>query len=652
MGVKYTIPFKGDRDTDWRVDIAITTFATDTITLRGVGRDCVDLAYDAETTDDPFSVLIPSTLTVQLYNQDDIDVRELQQLYTKDCTISLYRDGLLYWTGYLVSDGIQRPLITNPTKVTLQAKCGLSMLEKMPYVHADLPGLTFDISRCPMNYIRQILFANLGLTMPIKWTNNLVNSAYLLQDVFAGSVQWATDNEGFYSYQSGQSGDEQGPVKTCGYILSGILASMQCRIFQAGGKWVIRRIPDTVSGAVLTKEITGDFGILLPTVYTENLINQIARDYYPFVKEDQIMTNKPGLKSVKVEYNQNVRENILPNGKQDMTDGISPLFWGDYADILDIHSADSLDGRDGFATHVINFSADTHYYTLVANGGSLGNNGLPIDTKTMIKRLSFGFTFSPHGGYPFDPSTQVINWSTNPFQIQVIFNLNGTKYYLNEFGFWVTVSTWISITVDGLRIDDVARIDFDRFQGILMPTDGTPVKDFQSDIVVTFRMLSTQNIILDNIYITIDGGNDVYESSLTESRNTETDERQLDVSSAYGGYILNNFQTSWETSDTECFYQDAAVYEGTLTGLTANAIMRNRYKSSEVYNGSMYVGNSPWTFDQIYMIETLNDLKFLPMNANFNPETCIVHLVAIESRNDNVILVEKYYSSNDSQLSN
>lgn len=658
MGIKYTIPFKSYDDKSWRADILSDVYTDAPITCKGVQGQILSLSYDGDT-DDPYSSFINSKLTLNLYNEGQIDVNELQQGQDKDFIIRVYRENILKWTGFLITEGIQYPFKNVPYTLQLTATDGLSMLKDIPFnASYKPPGLTFETSWCPLNYIRLILFYqyNLNLPLPIRWTNTLQCTAFPNEDMFAGSVQWAVDGQAYTSYQ-----DENLIIKTCEDILKGILESAQCRIYQADGRWNIRRINDICSGSFNYKQIPADLGILLIQTGSENVLSKVGRFGYNFINEDQLITTKSGIKTCKVTYNETVRENILPNGNQDITIFTSlitpidkiPIYWGYYE--TNIHSGilsvPALDGRaSGYATQ-IEATGTPIYFTLKTTGGTLGSGGLPVDTQTIVKKINFGFLFSPVLGFGVDGNGFII-WTDTTFLIRVIFNVDNNVYYLNKFGFWQANPVYIPITVDGLKLNDIAKIDFDAFQGIIMPTpDNPPVAGSTSDIQIEF-VVNAQKYILDNIYINIENGNDIYESTLESSKNTLIDERELAISSSFGGYILSNYMTDWSKSDTECFFKDGLIYEGTLTGLTANAIMRYRYKSSHIFNGSINVRNSDWSFNEMYLIDTFNNTVFLPLNATFNIEKSEVNIIAMECRNENPILVEKYYSSNDNQLSN
>jgi hypothetical protein len=647
---KYIIPYRSFDNTEWRIDIENDAYDGDWLQVQGQSEQAGILTYNGET-DNPFAVIIDSTLEINIINEGQIDLNELQQSQDRQWKVKQYRNGVLYWYGYLITDGIQYPLQSYPHLTTLQAVCGLVMLNDIPYSLTELNG-----GRVPVNYFRDILYNNLGLQLPIRWVNNLQCTAFIGEDVFAGGVEWSVNNEGFYSYQSGQDGDNPGQIKSCLYILEGILKSNQCRIFQANGKWNIRRINDTVTGDIAYKQVEGLVELNVITG-SANIKKQVGVSGYSFINEDQIVTNTPGIKSARVTYDANVRANILPNGSMDIADGEDPLYWGAYSsNNLLVELRDSLDGRtEGHSAFLWNSAFITDgYFTLKTDTSTLRNDGLPIDTQTMVKTINFGFMFSPQFGYPVDGSGFIV-WDSQPFLIQVIFNVDEIRYYLNNFGFWQTDETYINITVEGLKLFDIARVDFNKFQNVIMPTPETqPVAGSTSDIQVLFVVKDNQIILIDNVYINIDRGNDVYESTLDSSTNTIVEDVNLDISSSFGGYQLSNFMTGWEASDTECFFREGLTGGTTLTGMTARSIMKFRYKSSKIFNGSINVRNSNWSFDEIYLIDSFGSSKFLPMpGTKYNTEKSEVFLVAMECRSDNsVIFTEKYYNSNDQPLSN
>lgn len=670
MAVKYTIPYRSMDDQQWRIDISDNTPDGGTpIPIRGNGSAGV-VAWVPDTTDDPFACYKSSTLTMNLIQEGQIDIGQLQIAQDRDYIVRQYLNDVLKWQGFLVPDGISYPLLSNPNNVTLTAICGLTMLADIPYVHTDLQGTTSTIDYCPMNYIRDILFLNLGSYLPIRWTNLLQCTAFDNEDAFTGGVQWSVNGEGYVSYQSvansiGTGNDDgPGPPQTCDYILKGILQSQQCTIYLDEGRWNIRRVNDLVRTTVPYKQISGDTGLMVINSGSQSITEQIGRYGYNFINQNALVTVKQGVKTCKTTYEANVRDNILPNGSFDYLQLIYPLYtlryWGIYDDTDPyVVTTASLDGRNGFSADLIYegiLEADQWFTMFTGTSNPLGKNGLPIDTNTMIPYINFGFMFeivSGSGGFPLNEDG-TINWTDDPLRIKVILNLGGTQYFLNKNGFWGVIDTYIPISVDNLKPNDVATIDFNAFQNVILPTTPGPViAGYESDIQVLFRIAPGQNYKLDNVYINIDKGNDVYESTYTASRNTTTDDRTLNISSSFGGYQLSNFMTSPFNSDEECFFSDEAVYTGTLTGLNSNAIMRCMYKAMRIVNTDINVFNQQWSFDSTFLVDSMGTSLFLPLNASYDTEKCQVNgLVAIEIRNDFVNLSEKYYNSNDDQLSN
>lgn len=640
--VKYRLIYRSDADILFRVDILHDDYTGDPIAVRGVSRQACTIAYTGDT-DDPYTAIINSSANINFYNQGQVDTVELRQAEDREFRVEVYRVGVLFWSGFVIPDGIQQPLKSGPAEVQISATDGLSLLETMDYYHNNLPGLTSTPTRCPMNFIRQILFDthNLGLPLPINWVNKLECTAFPGEDMFAGSVSWAQHGEGFASYQA------VAPAKKCLYVLENILKSAQCNIKQTAGKWVIRRVNDIITGAFTTKEIAATLGVMT-VVSTAVDVNKTIGGIYKFVNENDVLTTKKGLKTCKVTYEADVRENILPNGSQDLSSLGFPLYWGSTGDATALTDT-AIDGRAGFATVVTNAvgGAASDLFGLQVNAVSpIFSEGLPVDTYSLVKKLNFGFIFEPLNG--FTTISGIISFGDD-FQIQIEYYMQGVQYYLNEFGFWTTTVTWISISVEGAKINDIIQIDFNKNNAIIMPQPTTPpVAGSIGELYIYFKVKDGQAYTLDYIHFGIDENNDVYESTY-DSKNVAIDERTLNISSSFGGYMVSNYMTEFNKSDNECFYQDGAFYTGTLTGLTAAAIMRFMYKASDIYNGSIHIKDQNWSFDEIY---TIISKKFMPLNASYNTETAQVNLVAIECRNDAVSLSEKHYGSNDQTLSN
>jgi hypothetical protein len=756
MSIQYTVPIKSYDNVDWRANIYSDSYVGNITTLKGSLGESMSLEYTGKT-DDHFGVIIDSRLLLNVICENyNIDINQLQNAPDRTYRIEIQRNNILYWVGYMIAEGIQQPMKSESFVLQLEAICGLTMLDTMDYVHNNLPGVDGSGSRCPMNYFRQILFAqqNLNVPIPIRWTNNLYCTAFVGKDVYVGDVEWSPRGEGFneIDVNSGES-----LPKKNNYILEGMIKSMQSRIYQANARWNIRRVPDYFNGIITSRQIPGNLNRLVVNSINETIVKRIGSGGYPFIMEDAVLTNIPGVKSQKTTYNADVRENILPNGNLNETSLGGLLFWNFYIDNGAFYNVKntSLDGRTGNSIELdnrtFNFDNTINYFGLQASGASLYANGLPIDAKDLVKLINFSFLFMvPENGLPIggevngfpvegnvvgivtgtaiqnqgsgynngvhtnipliqagitkaavaditvsggaitnivirdggsgyiigntftipplgifgrdfvgvvtftESKAGIINFDSNPLQLQIVMNINDNQWFLDDFGVWKdSANTFISPKIESLMVGDVARIALDKFRGVILPEpDFKPKAGDVCDIKVLFVTKPRQVYAIDNISITIENSNDIYVSTQQNTGETKQESDSLNISSSFGGYMVSNFMTNWDRSDSESEFTDGDKYTGTLTGLTSDVMLRCKHTASKIFNGTINTRGQNWSFDEIYIIETLADRRFMPINAKYNIEKCEVNLVAIETRNDDISRTESIFGSNDKQLSN
>lgn len=449
MAVKYTIPYRSIDDTQWRVDILHDAWDGDAIAVRGFGGNACTIEYDGGT-DDPFdNPIVSSKANIQLINQGEVDMDEIQFAGDRDFVVEVYRNGLLRWKGYLITDNIQQPYLSTPYVVQLSAIDGLNMLEGIEFSIANLPAPSGGAIRCPLNWLRLCLFRdqNLGLPLPIRWVIDL-ESVETEDDPIAGQMTWSPYGDGIIAgTYIDESGNTQFIYQNCRYIVEGVVKAFGCRIFQADGAWWVVRSNDILPQEITYKECEATLG--LPTITTHTL--DIGRAIVPhseqigdyrFIKEDALITVKPALGMVDVEYDADIRENVLPNGGFDAWVSGGLLHWGFEAVDNDspIYSEhESLTGRGGKA--VVLSNGEFFPATEDAIFGLVG--GLPMDASLLFKRITLGFVVMPYN-FPTEsgePDKQ-INWAYNSLKLQVEYVIAGSgglpeRYYLNRYGFWI-----------------------------------------------------------------------------------------------------------------------------------------------------------------------------------------------------------------------
>lgn len=647
MPVKYRINYANYFDQQCRVDISNDNYFGDPIILKSAeGQACVR-AYECENENDPI-VSSNCTTTIMAQSLDQIDIKELQTAMDRDFRYEQFEENMLKWSGFVVPDGVQRLLKSEPFDLTITATDGLKLLENIDYVNYtefDDPINTPTI----LNYIRKILFfsLNLNLPLPLRWVNTLRNQAFPLEeDVFMGSVRWSVYGEGYVDYQ--------GNSKSCLYILEGILRSMRCHIYQANGKWNVERLNDVATGIYTYREIPATLvGNPTPTIVTDysalKYITSISLNGdYSFIEDDAVLTSKQGLKAVKATYQHDQRENIVPNGgmNQFTFEDDQPIFWQMSGDGT-IERINSIYDRNGSSVKV---TGAGDYFEM--------DGELPIDSEILYPTINFGFKFSPIDGFPLNMD-DTIQWEAGGiFEVQVKLSDNGINtYYLNEFGFFTTTPTTVKTPVENMKIGDVGNINFDKFQGIPLPYPQNPIYQNENppSIKVSFFMPTGQVVAFDDIYIKVDNNNDVYEVILTGSNSTAKEEIPLTISTSHNGFYVSNFQSKYDEAGLEMnfieTFPDTSFILGTLTRIYAEAVLRSRQRPVEIFNGSIYGNN--WNYGECYEIVTLDDKKFIPLNASYNTETCTATIELMESINDQISSEFKRYGTNDNtSLSN
>lgn len=463
MAVKYTIPYKSIDDAQWRVDILHDAWTDPAISVRGYGDNACTIKWDGGV-DDPFdNPVVPSSATIQLINQSELDMDELQYASDRDFIVEVYRENVLKWKGYLVTDNIHQPYQSAPYVVQLSAIDGLNMLEGIEYTHQNLNTSGQGIAnRAPLNFLRQVLFsqANLGLMLPIRWSIDLENVS-TSDDPIAGEMTWSPYGEGFIDGYYEENGFLMPRYKSCRYIVEGIVKAFGARIYQADGAWTMSRPNDVIDGTFRQVECNATLGN--PTI-TTSVVNglkllspeKVPAGEYKFIREDQLITVKPALGMVDVEYDADRRENIVPNGGMDQWSYSMPsplLYWGFLPDPdtnPNYEELESLTGQPGSAVQVTNSlpsATEDAVFTF--------HDGLPVDANILFKRMTFGFTFMPtEFGFPLDGGGN-IDWSTNPLKISVMYRLpiagSDGDFYLNEFGYWQNGSRGTDLGVTFLR---------------------------------------------------------------------------------------------------------------------------------------------------------------------------------------------------------
>jgi len=640
MGVKYTIPYKDYFQNQCVIDISTDAYAGTPIIVRGVGARACEIVRDCD--DDPYTTIVNTKANINIYQSlaYDVDILELQTAQDKEFRVTVTIAGVTEFIGFLVADGIQQTFKAAPFEINLTATDGLASLDTTTYSHNNLTG-----GRNIINFFRRILFfdLNLGLPLPIRWCNTIVNDFFNTEDdIFSGSMVWGDRGEGFTDYQ--------GNRKSCLYILEGLLKCMQCRIVQSNGRWVIWRINDVVTGSFHMYETPATLdGFTITDLGIIDVNQTLGSVNRKTVMEDAILTVLPGLKTVKTTYMQEERDNVLPNGNMDIVDTLAnaPIYWGFNADTnAQMESYVSLSNAYGNSVKI------TNAITEVRATFQLADVELPIDSDVLYTYINFGFKFMIIDGATLNEDG-TINWDSTPMSFMLRYDDGVDHWYMNEYGFWTKQTTEVDVRVASLKLNDVAQIDFNAKQNIILPLPAvSPIGQTRyPSLYLGFFIPSGRIVVFDDIYLKVEDNNDVYETMYYTGSNTASEEYELNISSAHSGFYVSNLQTNFTLSGQQKFYSDSKASGVTLTEMNSNAILRNRYKASLVFEGSIYGNN--YRYDEIYSIPQFPGKKFLPLRSTWNTETNVTNLTMVEIRDDGMVGEANHYGSNDkTNLSN
>lgn len=430
MGVKYFLIHNSPKGQIHKTTIEIPSYDGEVIYLEGVENTATQLQWNGD--ENPFDKhVIGSQLTLNIYDTGNIDLDELMLTPDLEYRVKYYIDNVLFWSGFLISDGIQEQLSYRPS-LQLTAVDGMLGMEGLDISITNPQGIDMgsyeSAIRCPLNFIRQC-FNTIKNTLPINWMCKTKNSSYIDSDVLAGSVSWSP----------------RGEILTikkmdCYEIFEGILKSFNLHCFQAYGEWWIVNYQDLIANdnnfvgyKIESFDSTTIEGRELDvTIQLKDVLNQGVR-----------MLNKP-ISKVKVTYNATREENIVPNGSMNAIDVTSQsvIYWD--GNINNVYQNSIHDGFSGRSTDKYgNEDKGLQFITQVGTGITFHDGskvGIPFDAKTLFPRFTFGLSVLPYN-YPTyaDGEKQgQIKWlEEKPLQLEVTYKTGETLWYLNENGYWI-----------------------------------------------------------------------------------------------------------------------------------------------------------------------------------------------------------------------
>lgn len=423
MALKYTIEFVDRLDNEYRIEIDSPDYADEPISL-SPGAEPLIVDYNGNNDDDIFKKhIIPSSITMQVVSSD-VDIDELMYINDASFKCRVYRLEELYWSGWVVSDGIQEIDSGIPYDLTIKAIDGLELMNNVNLTWNNYNASRIIVDgqeaalRSPMNAYRVSLFGspNLDNPLPIRWNSSLQNDVHPDTDMLAGLTQ------------INPNGDLSAADKTCYWWLENLSKSAVSWLYQKNGYWYINNYFDAMGDGLGGLQIGSSVSEnQVAEVYDEVEVTEILPE--DTVNENWFWFGKKPLGKSEIIYNDTKYpdNNIFPNGGFDNTVTGVTQFWHSDSGNATLMPEIPINGKkDGNSLEVSNLTPNEDYVTF---------GEIPIDTEVLYKDTTLGFIWSPVSGYETD-GNGAIDFSKRPIHISVKMTIEGQDYYLNEFGFW------------------------------------------------------------------------------------------------------------------------------------------------------------------------------------------------------------------------
>ena len=267
---KYIMSFVSERGNEYRIVILQQNY-TGEVVQKKLG---VAPVLSVESGDGRIQ---GSSLAFSIQSDTEGELRGLYTTNNKEFKALLYRNGVLYWQGYLLPELYSENYIHPPYDVAVTATDQLATLKNVAYVGEDAQTSLLDI-------IKNIL-SHTQINLQCKVHMNLNDSNGI--SVLRGSyISAATYN--------GQS---------CYDALNAILLSCNCTIMQMGNQWLITSFTDYS----YSYDLEGS-----EVLEAHATIGQMHQgDVWPSGSLN--MVNTPALKGAKVDYNHTLRNSFLKN---------------------------------------------------------------------------------------------------------------------------------------------------------------------------------------------------------------------------------------------------------------------------------------------------------------------------------------------------
>jgi hypothetical protein len=415
------------------------SYAGSLIEYQGVS---INLQY-IPNSDDPFEPIYASQLGVVLDVTDDLaNIPDFTTLDDRKYFAKLYLDNDLEWTGWVLSDNVQITFTTGRKQLFFNAIDGLGLLKSI-----TLP-IDASIDTNSLNSLLYFIRLCLnGVDFP-NTPNIMTVCSYFANGMQDRAIHSYSEpfNQTYLPYRTFI--DTNITYISCFDVLSNIVKSFGCRLFQAGGKWWIVAVNEfanennwfteyTYTGTVVSS------GSNLNTLSTiQSYVGNTSGLY--FIDNSQFKLMKKGFNKVEYNYKVSEADNYISNGNFRPFTGLYADNWN-----VDFHGVGST------VTIVNNTSDSFAQYRLIKGTTSLTN-----DASIEIKSGSYPKII---GGVKLEFSWifQGQDLSASPRGFVYVLLTDGSNNYWWNGTTWVTTSQFYTVPAySGASGSDINSFSF------------------------------------------------------------------------------------------------------------------------------------------------------------------------------------------------
>ena len=270
----------------------------------------IDLQY-IPNSDNPFEPIFASQLNIVLDVTDNItNIPNLLTLNDRKYNAKLYIDSDLEWQGWVLSDSVQLNYSTGRRQLSFNAIDGLGILKDIP--------LPIDLSINSNELNTLLYYINLCLnTLLLPNNPNLKIVCSYFASAMSNRTTHTYSEPFSQTYLPNRTFLNNYVYTDCLTVISNIVKSFGCRIFQAGGKWWIVAINEFANINAYYTEY--DYTMAVVGSGTINTLTQIqgytgnTSNLY-FIDNSQIKLLRKGFNKIQENISISVSDNYASNG--------------------------------------------------------------------------------------------------------------------------------------------------------------------------------------------------------------------------------------------------------------------------------------------------------------------------------------------------